>query len=460
MGSYTHTDDGNALRLVETHGDFVRYCPQRGLWLRWGGHRWVWDDAETIRERARHTARTMPDATKHDRAWRNKSLSSAAISAMCRLARTDPRVVANVGDLDAHPYQLNTPAGVVDLRTGRRHDPDPALLHTRSTTVAPQADMHAPAWEKFLADTFAGDPQMTTYVQRLVGISLIGEVLEQKLPFPFGTGANGKTTLLNAVQRIIGIGEAGYAISAPAEILLATRSTDHPATIAQLSGARLVVTSELEDGQRFAEARVKQLTGSDPINARFMARNPFTFIPTHTLWLLANHQPEVRAGGPAFWRRIALLPFLHTVPENARDPHLEDRLVNDEGPAILAWCIAGARDYLAHGLSTPAAVRQATEAYERDQDTVTRFVEDVCETGAHTLPHLRVKVAELRAEYESWCHTEGETPVSSKSFTRELRRCFDVYSERTMNARFYAGIRIREPADDFLRGPSNPWDKT
>lgn len=460
--SYGRHDDGNALRLVDTFGKELRFCPQRGLWLRWSGHRWVWDEAERVREMARTVARRLPARDEDARKFRIKSLSAQSIGNMVRLARTDERIVTHIADLDAHPYQLNTPGGVVDLRTGKLHPPDPSAMHTRSTTVTPDWDLEAPRWHRFLADTFAGDPELTTYVQRLLGVSLIGEVLEQILPFAFGAGANGKTTLLGAIQRIIGIGDHGYAISAPAEILLATRNTDHPASIAQLSGARVVVTSELEDGQHFAEARVKQLTGRDAINARFMRQNPFTFTPTHTLWLLANHQPSVKAGGPAFWRRIAMLPFLHTVPVAERDPHLEDVLVNQEGPAVLAWCIQGAADYLAEGLALPESVKAATTAYERDQDTVARFVDDMCELGPKSDSLYRTKVQAVRADYESWCSLEGETPVNPKAFTQALRTRFDVWSERSNSSRYYTGIKLRDEASP-TRDPWEPetlrWDQ-
>jgi len=445
------TDDGNALRLVATHHHTIRYCPQRGQWLRWDSHRWAWDEAGSIHELARGVVRDMPRDTKEHYAWRHNSLSAQRLSAMVRMARTDPRVVVNLGDLDAAPYELNTPGGVVNLATGRLHEPDPLALHTRSTTVAPDFDGAAPAWHKFLADTFAGDPAVTTYVQRLVGVSLLGIVLEQILPFAFGAGANGKTTLLGAIQRLIGIGELGYSISAPADILLASAAQGHPTDVARLSGARLVVTSEIEDSQRFAEARIKQLTGRDTLTGRFMRQDFFSFTPTHTLWLLANHQPQVRSGGPAFWRRIRMLPFLHTVPVGARDPKLEDTLVEEEGPAILAWCIAGARDYLDHGLDMPDAVAEATEAYELDQDTVARFVSDVCQTGAPGRPDMRVTVKQLRSEYESWCHSEGEEPMNPKVFTQTLRSRYGVISERSSNTRWYTGIRVTDDTTEQER---------
>jgi len=452
--TYTLSDDGNALRLIDTYADAVRYCPQRGQWLTWRDARWTWDEAGHVQELARTIARHLPDDGKDEHAHRRASLSARGVNAMIALARTDPRATVHLTQLDAEPYELNTPGGVVDLRTGVLNPPNPDKLHTRTTNVTPTLGP-APRWEKFLADTFAGDQQLTTYVQRLLGLSLVGTVLEQTLPFAFGSGANGKTTLLGVTQRLIGIGDGGYSISAPADLLLATHNQGHPTEIARLAGARVVVTSELEDGQRFAEAKVKQLTGRDVISGRFMRQDWFSFTPTHTLWLLANHQPEVRAGGPAFWRRIALLPFLHTVPADQRDPHLEDRLVEDEGPAILAWLIAGAADYLARGLERPASVDVATDAYAKDQDTIARFVEECCDLAPAGTQTYAIASTALRAAYETWCRSEGETPVPAKTLTLQLRSRFDVQNTRTRAARMLSGIRLKpelddsdEPADD------------
>lgn len=452
-GTYSETDDGNALRLIDTHGRILRYIPQRAQWVTWNGTRWRWDEAGRVNELARDIARNLPD---HDRAaerHRKNSLSRRGLEAMAAVARTDPRVAIHLSDLDARPYELNTPGGVVDLRTGTLTAPDPAALHTRSTTVAPDPAPHHPLWSRFLADTFAGDPTLTTYLQRLLGVSLVGTVLEQLLPFAHGLGANGKTTLLGVIQRLVGIGDDGYSISAPAEMLLATHQQGHPTEIARLAGARLVVTSELEDGQRFAEARIKQLTGRDVISGRFMRQDWFSFVPTHTLWLLANHQPAVKAGGPAFWRRLRLLPFEHTVPPEARIPDLEDRLVEQEGPAILAWLITGARDYFTHGLAEPASVRAATDTYAADQDTVARFVADECVVGDPNAQHLQTKVAAVRAAYERWCRVEGEEPVSAKSFTQQLRARFGVLSDRDNATRWYRGIRLNDVETDT---PSEP----
>jgi putative DNA primase/helicase len=421
---------------------------QRGQWLTWNGHRWTWDEAGHVHELARAVARDLRADDRESRTHRAKSLSRRGLDSMVAIARTDPRTVTHLASLDARPYELNTPSGVVDLRTGTIAAPDPAALHTRSTAVAPDPDAPHPLWDRFLADTFAGDPELTTYVQRLLGLSLVGQVLEQVLPFAHGPGANGKTTLLGVTMRLLGVGDQGYSISAPAEMLLATHQQGHPTEIARLAGARVVVTSELEDGQRFAEARIKQLTGRDVISGRFMRQDWFSFVPTHTLWLLANHQPAVRAGGPAFWRRLRLLPFEHTVPPERRVADLEDQLVEGEGPAILAWLIAGAAAYFTDGLVEPASVRAATAAYEADTDTVGRFVTEMCTTGDPNAQHLQAKVSDIRQAYESWCRVEGEEAVTAKALTTALRTRYGVLSARTNATRFYAGIRLTDLSPD------------
>ncbi|WP_172384774.1 phage/plasmid primase, P4 family [Streptomyces sp. MNP-20] len=438
--TYSRTDDGNALRLVDAHADEIRYCPARG-WLTWDGHRWIWDERGHVAELARDIARALPEG-EGDLQHKARSLSARGLESMVKVARTDPRVVTPIATLDANPWQLNTPAGVIDLRTGEISAPDPQQLHTRSTSTAPDFEQPAARWHQFLADTFGNDSDLITYVQRLLGLSLIGAVTEQLLPFAFGEGANGKSTLADTVMRIVGIGETGYSISAPSEMLLASSASNHPTEIARLAGARFVVASELDDGQRFAEARIKMLTGRDIITGRFMRQDFFSFAPTHTLWLLGNHRPAVRTGGPAFWRRLRLVPFLNTVPEHLRDTGLEEHLVDREGPAILAWLIRGAADYARDGLTTPAAVQTATEEYQGEQDTVGRFLDDMCTLGIPGTPGMQTPSGALLGAYTTWCEQEGEEPASAKKFAGQIKKR-GVQIGRTKSVRFYDGVSLR-----------------
>ena len=433
------TEDGTARALAHVHSGTLRFCAQRGSWLAWNGARWEWDLAGQHRQYIKGLARGLPDGD----GWANykkRALSATGTTGIARQAESEPAFAVHIDDLDANPWQLNTPGGVVDLRTGEMSEPDPTALHTRSTSVSPDFDRRPEVFERFLHDTFGGDEQVAGFVQRILGLAAIGKVLEQMLPFAHGSGANGKSTLVETSMDALGRGEAGYAISAPAEMLMVRRHSEHPAELAQLAGARLVVCSELEDGARFAEARIKQLTGSDSINARFMRGNPFTFQPSHTIFLLGNHKPTASVGGMAFWRRIALIPFENTVPEHRRDKRLGEKL-EAEAPAILAWIIRGAAEYVEGGLRTPAHVSDATKAYAADQDTVGRFVADHCRLGG--APHVQTQVSRVRDAYERFCHESGDQPVSARKLSEDLAARFEVESKKGgKGRRFYAGISL------------------
>ncbi len=437
---YGPTEDGVARALVDNHHHELRYCPQRGSWLVWNGHRWAWDEADRHRELIRALARELPDGDGWA-TFKKRALSATGVTGIARLAQSDPDVVVHIDDLDANPYELNTPAGIIDLRTGTLRDSDPAALHTRVTTAVPDFDHPSDVFEAFLADTFP-DTQLRAYMARLLGLSAIGVVLENILPFGYGVGANGKTTLYEAVATALGTGDTGYAISAPSEMLMQRRHSEHPAELAQLAGARLVVCSELDDGQKFAEARVKMLTGADSINARFMRGNPFTFKPSHTFHLLGNHKPGSSVGGDAFWRRVQLIPFDHVVPKDKRDGRLGEKLATDAG-AILAWVARGAADYLTGGLQVPAIVSEATADYAADQDTIGRFVTEECHRSESDV--LRCKTATLREAYEQWCRETGESPVSAKRLTSELSDRFNVQAVKGgKGVRFYTRIALIE----------------
>jgi P4 family phage/plasmid primase-like protien len=439
---YGPTEDGTARALVELHAHELRYCPQRGRWLAWNGHKWCWDEAETHRERIRTIARHLP-AGDSWRTYKRRALSAAGVTGIARHAQTDPAITVHIDELDARPYELNTPGGIVDLRTGLLHPPDPAALHTRVTAAVPDFTTDTTLLDGFLATTFGGDVELIGYMQRLFGLAAIGQVLEQILPFGYGSGANGKSTLVEAVMHALGRGETGYAIAVPAEMLMIRKHTEHPAEIAQLAGARLVVCSELDDGQKFAEARVKLLTGRDSLNARFMRGNPFTFVPSHTWLMLGNHAPTISAGGPALMRRLQTIPFNHVVPEEQRDPMLGDKLAA-AAPVVLAWIARGAADYMAGGLRIPAAVKAATADYAHDQDTIGRFVDEECHRAPGSLD-VRVEVGVLRAAYERWCHDVGDEPSSYRRLTQELRARFGIESVKGgKGRRYYTGITLLE----------------
>lgn len=438
------SDDGNALALVDQYGTRIRYCPERGRWLHWTGNRWEWcpSGGGVVREYAKHIARSLPDDDNAAMKHKQRSLGAIGTTAMLIQAATDQRVVVALDELDARPYELNTPVGIVDLRTGDTSPADPTHLHTRITKAAPDADADPSRWLTFLADTFEGHQELPAYMQRLVGYSVTGVVRDHVLPFLFGAGANGKGVFLETMRAVLG----DYATTAPSGFLMAKNYAGHETEIARLAGARMVVCSEINEGDRFDEAKVKQLTGGDALTARFMRQDHFTFTPTHKLWLMGNHQPSVTSGGHSFWRRLRIVPFVNTVPEEKRVDDLQGILATQHGGAILHWIVTGAAAYFTDGLQEPESVRAATEEYANEQDTVARFVADRCHLGPRE--HLRMKVGTLRAAYEAWCSDEGDPAVKPRTFGLTLRTRFGVEATRTNRDRFYTGIALLAERDE------------
>jgi putative DNA primase/helicase len=263
-----------------------------------------------------------------------KIASAKTISAVESLARSDRRLAATVDQWDADPWLLNTPDGVVDLKTGilRPHRIEDYM--TKITAIGPGGN--CPLFLAFLDRIMSGDHEVISYIQRVFGYGLTGEIIEHALFFWYGTGANGKSVLLSTVSGLLG----DYHTAAPIETFTVSNSDRHPTDLAGLRGARLVSASETEEGRRWAEAKIKQLTGGDRIAARFMRQDFFTYQPAFKLIIAGNHKPSLRSVDEAIRRRFHLVPFAVTIPEHERDLELTKKL-KAEWPGILAWIIQG-----------------------------------------------------------------------------------------------------------------------
>lgn len=441
------TDTGNAELLANTHANHLRYCPEMGRWLSWEGACWTInvDDSAAFTAARAVVGALDPTMSKDHAKHKLKSLSRTALESMVALARRNPAMRVGLDLLDADPHALNTPAGIVDLRTGQLTDHTPHGWHTKTAGVGYNRDLAAPGWHRFLQTTFGGDDELIRYVQRLAGYAAIGEVSEHVLPFLHGGGQNGKSVLLDVLVDVLG----DYAITAPSTFLLAGQ-TKHETEIARLNGARMVVCSEVNKDSRFDEAKLKLLTGGDKLTGRFMHRDFFDFKPTHTLFLMGNHQPEVSAGGHSFWRRMRLIPFRHAVPADERNPNLARDLVDNEGPAILAWIVAGAVDMLATGIAEPASVSEATEEYAEQEDAVARFLDECCHLGSAW--NIKTKTAAVLARYQRWAKENGERDLNSRTFGRELANRFDIKRIKSNGMPFYAGLALVAEDGDSANG--------
>ncbi len=456
------TDLANSERLVERHGADLRYVAMTRQWHIWDGRRWRADDTGEVERRAKETARAIYlEAEAATSAARRKELAShavrseaaAKIAAMITLAQSDERVALRADDLDADAWLLNVANGTIDLRTGalrahRRED-----LITRLAPVAHDPEARLELFDAFLFQTFGGDPDLIRYVQKAAGYGLCGDTREEVIFIAHGPTGGGKTTLAEALRAALG----EYAATADPETFLTShRDGGAPrADIARLHGRRLVVGVEVDQGRHMAEGLVKQLTGGDTVVARHLYRDHFEFRPQFKLWIFANDAPRVRDDDDAVWRRLRLVPFVHPVPREERDPQLKLALRDPKvgGPAVLAWAVAGCLLWQHEGLGVPPVIESATRSYREAQDPVADFVAESCvvEAGASAT------VEELYGAYAAWAKAAGERhPLTKKGFAGRLERHGFPVARGTKGVRIRHGIALRE--QQRLMTPEEPRD--
>lgn len=430
------TDVGNAGRLAHHHGQHLRYVPRWGQWLAWDGRRWKLDYGKTNVTRysaslADELWRIVPTLAPDERKRHVKHAigmgKRRSIDDTVKLA--EAALAIEYDKLDADPWALNVANGTIDLRTGTLTDHDPAALITKLADVEYHPDALAPTWHAFL-ERIVPDPEVRDFLQRAVGYSLTGDTTEQVLIVAHGDGANGKSTLLRTVGEVLG----DYATGAPRDLLVVTRHEPHPTGITKLHGARFAAAVETEADARLAEAQVKALTGGDPLTARRMREDFWTFTPTHKLWLAANHRPRIAGEDHAIWRRIRLVPFTETIPDSEQDRQLPDKL-HAELPGILAWAVAGCLQWQTRGLDTPTAVSEAVAEYRRAEDWLQRFIED----RQLTFGDGNIATAKLTELYRQWCVENQERPLGAKAFAAKLR-ARGAEPGRTGQLRIWRGI--------------------
>ena len=425
------TEDALALTFTRRYHRDWRYVAGWGRWLVWDGQRWRTEDTlaatDLIRSVCRHAA-VRADNPK----VAAKLASSGTVSGVERLARADRRHAATTDEWDADPWLLNTPGGVVDLKSGRKRPHERADRMTKITTATPGGDCSQ--WTAFLSDITGGDTELQSYLQRMVGYCLTGVTSAHALFFLYGTGANGKSVFANVVATILG----DYACTAPMDTFVETRGDRHPTDLAGLRGARFVTAIETEQGRRWNESKVKAITGGDKISARFMRQDFFEFYPHFKPVIVGNHKPAIRNIDEAMKRRMHLIPFTVTIPPDRRDPRLTEKLLA-ERDGILAWAVAGCLAWQREGLKPPASVLAATEEYFEAEDAIGQWIEERC-LLANT---HREGVSELFSDWREWAERAGEYVGSVKRFselmaTRKFEKC-----RLTGGARGIAGISLR-----------------
>jgi putative DNA primase/helicase len=414
------TDLGNAERLVYHFGERIRYCFAWKKWVIWNCTRWATDQTGEIQQLAKQVVRRIyrevQDFALHAdkrQAIAKHALASESdkrLAAMVALAQSEVSITPDM--LNGYPWLLNCLNGTVDLRTGTLLPHRMEDFISRLAPVCFEPDARCPLWLEFLNRIMDGNEQLIGFLQRAVGYALTGETSEQCLFIFYGSGANGKSTFLQAMSHVLG----DYSMSTPTETLLVKRRGAIPNDVARLKGARFVVACEADAENRLAESLIKQMTGGDTISARFLHQEWFDFEPTHKVFFGTNHKPVIKGTDYAIWRRIRLVPFEITIPEEERDKALPEKLKAEAG-GILAWAVQGCLAWQRQGLGAPEEVKAATDNYREEMDLLGEFLKDRCR-----LSHdARVSSKALHEAYTAWCEENGQEPVGQRAFVSALK---------------------------------------
>lgn len=451
LEEFRPTDLWNAHLFVHQHGDKVRYCERLGGWHYFDGKRWVREMCGEVERFAKNTVRQMyemaalePNDARRIEMAKHVSRTEAAgkLAAILELAKTEERIAVSPDAFDAQPWKFNTATGTLDLISGELfpHAPEDML-----TNLSPAEwrglDAKGERFKQFLHEAMDGDQEKIDFLQRAAGYTLSADMREQVFLFLHGPEAAGKGTFIRALADVMGT----YARSTEISTFLTARRDAVRNDVASLVGSRLVTASEPEDGQVFDEGLIKILTGQDRTTARFLFREAFEFAATFKLWLQGNHRPHIKSTGGAMWRRLLIVPFTETIPEDRRDKTLGDRLrTPEERAGILAWMVRGCLEWQRGGLRPPDSVRAAVAEYRAAEDRLAPFLEE-CTAASE---HGEVPAGQLYAKYKAWAEINGERPMSKRGLGLRLEEKGFTSVRASGGTRVWRGLFLVDRGDE------------
>lgn len=448
---YSYDDTGNAERLKDRFGSFIRYNYTSKNWMFYDGKRWRIDDAgkmkglvdkviaglknEKISDSydGYDTEEIKKFRTRHWKDSRNHNKKENMLKECQHLLPIHNHV------FDSDFTLFNTQNGYIDLNTGQLLDHDKNKFFTKISECEYTDNADCPKWEDFLNDIFLGNQELIKFIQRCVGYSLSGYTSEQVLFVLLGNGRNGKSVFLDIMNEIFG----NYATNIrPQAIMANNQKSDASPEIAKLDGARFVTTTEPNEGDRFDEGLIKQLTGGDKVTARKLYENEFEFVPQLKLWMATNHKPYVRGTDEGIWRRFVIIPFDKQIPLKEVDRDLTNKL-KKELPAIMKWCVEGYLEWQKIGLAEPQSVKAQRDEYRTEMDSTELFLRDVCETGETKF----IRTSHLYKAYDIWARDNHQYRMSSRKFRNEMEKKFTV---KKSSHEYYQGVQVED--EDYKPG--------
>jgi len=467
------TDMGNAERLAFRYGGKFAHTAATG-WLVYEEGVWRRDGTKSVVRAMQSTVRLIEletelvdtgnkdtDAKIKDAivGWAKKSESSSKINAALEQASALGGFAKNYAEFDRKPHLLNVKNGAIDLSTGEFISHDPKHLLTKQSPIEYDPDAVCAKWEQFILDIMGGKSHMCEYLCRCAGYTLTADTGGQCVFVPWGPGGTGKSTFLSVMRGVMG----DYCKQADAEMFMVKRGdSGQPFEMAGMEGTRLLMAVETEQGKKLALAKLKKMTGQDPITACYKFQHQYEFVPPWKVWLATNDAPTTRADDDAWWDRAKPIPFNVKFRGSVGEiKNYAEILLKEEGPGILNWCLAGLAAWRQDGLNHPEDVAQAAGAWRERDDWLQRFIEEHLEpTNDPDQYAIRSKVFERFAE---WADVNKEArSVNNKDFMEAMRRKGfkdDIVKQKGKTQRVWFGWRLKtsvEQGGDVSEGAGNP----
>lgn len=448
---YTYDDTGNALRFRDANAGLIHYNHVDGCWIYWDGVRWASDENGEIKRRADKMLADMAKDLKEmqdDPAYNaykkhlSRSRSHRGKEGFIAEARHLEGVPVLPSEMDRAGNAFNVRNCLISLKTGRTAEHDKKYMISKLAPVTYDENAKCPRWDRFIEEITCGDKSLQLYLQRMIGYCMTAYTKEQCMFFLYGNGSNGKSVFVDTIAYMLG----EYAASCqPETVMMRDRNNTARGDLARLKGARMVVTSEPNDGCRLDEGIVKQMTGGteNKLTARFLYGREFEFSPEFKIVMSTNYKPVIKGTDNGIWRRVRLIPFTAEFTKENRDPQLTEKL-RRELPGILNWAIAGAVGWCKEGLPPCAIIDEAGQEYRSEMDRVQQFLDD-CTTRSGS---SSTQASTLYKCYKAWCSEQGDRfPVGSTKFFMELKRRFK--SRKTEAYNEYIGIKINDLGMDL-----------
>jgi putative DNA primase/helicase len=450
LSDYSENDAGRAEMFVDVYQQQIRFVPDWGCWLLWDEHRWKRDKANSITTMAiEHHRRVQAliiesyDNPRERQQALQKTLvmgNAKQLRDMFSLASADPRIVVDSKKLDTDPDLLGLKNGVWDFKNGKIRPGRPEDLVTRQVDCCFDPEAECPLWLEFIQWATQGDDALAVFLQRMAGYTFTGHTSEEALFFHYGRGGNGKTVFCDTLHELAGEGEYGKKVQST--LYIKDRHNKIPEDqFASLEGIRLALGPELEESERLAESRVKELASTrSKINGRWQHARQTTFLNQSKLWIYGNAHPEIRGTDNGIWRRLKLIPWLAQIASDKKDQQLAQKLIATEKAGILRWVLKGAQDWMrTKSLSVPPCVTKASETYRVEEDVLSDFIQAKLDLA----PALWISRQDLYSIYVEWAEASKQLAWKDKTFYRRVRQIPDVDDRERNKVRGFSGVSLK-----------------